>query len=65
MANLNLVIEVLEKELERQNLLIQSNTMVGIDEIEGPFIIKAPPSMLQLRDQLIDAIAYLKAKSPC
>lgn len=68
---LNLAIEVLEKELERQNLLIATNEDMW-KEIEvlgqasnprGPTPIEVYPNMLQLRDELESAIAILKTKN--
>ena len=70
MSNLNLAIEVLEKELERTNLLIMSNKVdkqyrKDFPEIRvhGPLIEEIYPNMVQLRDQIEDAIAYLKTKN--
>ncbi len=69
MSNLNLAIEVLEKELERTNLLIMSNKIQKQSrekhpdlKTDGPLIEHVYPHMNQLRDQLEDAIAFLKAR---
>lgn len=66
MSNLNLAIEVLEKELERQNLLIKTNENIKDKRIETPFgemgvvILQSHENMLKMRDQIVDAIALLK-----
>ena len=64
-----LVIELLQKELERQDLLIASNKFDKSNredypniKVWGPLIEEVYPNMLQLRDQIEDAIAYLKAR---
>jgi hypothetical protein len=67
---MELVIMLLEKELERQNLLIMANKMdkqkrkdmPGI-KMDGPPLDHIYPNMVQLRDQIEDAIAYLKTKT--
>jgi hypothetical protein len=68
---MNLVIDLLSKELERQNLLIMSNKIqkqarANVPDLksDGPLIEHVYPNMVQLRDQIEDAIAYLKTKSP-
>ena len=68
---MELVIQLLQKELERQNLLIMANKMDKQNrsnypnmKTEGPLIEAVYPNMLQLRDEIEDAIAYLKTKSP-
>lgn len=66
-----LVIELLQKELERQNLLIASNERVKqsnkefpmFAHLESTFYEQVYPNMVQLRDQIEDAIAYLNAKN--
>lgn len=67
---MKLVFELLAKELERQNLLIATNDQMW-EEIErqgmasnprGPVPSEIYPNMLQLRDQIEEAIAYLKAR---
>jgi hypothetical protein len=64
---MTLVIALLEKELERQNLLILANERAKEDPENSlykytglPEVIY--PNMVQLRDQLEEAIAYLKTK---
>lgn len=60
MSNLNLAIEVLEKELERQNLLIAaSETPIYRSELT---IGEVYPHMIELRSQLEDAIKILLLK---
>jgi hypothetical protein len=62
-----LVIQLLEKELERQNLLIMANKIEkqkykDLPGYKGPPLIENSfPNMVQLRDQIEDAIALLKA----
>jgi hypothetical protein len=65
---MNLVIKLLEKELERQNLLIMSNKMAKAapDKSKykgGPLPEEVYPNMVQLRDQIEDAIALLKTQN--
>lgn len=67
---MKLVIELLEKELERQNLIIASNERVKQHMMDFPkFTYEKPlfeeiyPNMLQLRDELESAIAILKTKT--
>jgi hypothetical protein len=63
-----LVIAHLEKELERQNLLIMSSKMEEqkykhLPGYKGPPPIKSVyPNMEQFRDELEQAIAILKTK---
>lgn len=59
---MNLVITLLQKELERQNLLIASCKFENAEKKGDPRYLphKISPSMVQLRDQIEDAIAYLK-----
>lgn len=59
MSNLNLAIEVLEKELERQNLLIKTHENI-LDRNLDPLPDSLTSNMYQLRDQIEDAIAVLK-----
>jgi hypothetical protein len=66
----NLVIELLEKELERQNLLIASNEHIKQKRKEfpnmkddGPLIEFVYPNMVKLKSQLEDAIALLKTQN--
>ncbi len=71
---MNIVIDCLKKELERQNLLIMSNKwdkqnrldFPGI-KAEAPLIEEVYPKMEQFRDELENAIilleTYLMAKS--
>ncbi len=65
---MQLVITLLEKELERQNLLIATNDQMW-EEIRqqefasyprGPTPEEIYPNMVQLRDQIEDAIAILR-----
>lgn len=66
---MRLVLDLLEKELERQNLLIMSNKMEkqkhkDMPGYKGPALPEEIyPNLLQLRDQIEDAIAYLKTKN--
>lgn len=62
---MNFVINLLEKELERQNLLILANERAKEDPENSlykytglPEVVY--PNMVQLRDQIVDAIALLK-----
>ncbi len=65
---MTLVIQLLEKELERQNLLIATNDQMWeeIRQQEFPSSPRGPtpeevyPNMVQLRDQIEDAIAILR-----
>jgi hypothetical protein len=63
---MKLVIECLEKELERQNLIIASNERVKQHMIDFPATYEKPlleeiyPNMVQFRDELETAIAHLK-----
>ena len=59
---MKLVIELLQKELERQNLLINSNK-VAIMDMYGVTIEYLYPDMVQLRDQIEEAITLLKTHS--
>ena len=59
---MKLVIELLQKELERQNLLINSNK-VAIMDMYGVTIEHLYPDMVQLRDQIEEAITLLKTHS--
>ena len=64
---MNLVIECLKKELERQNLLIMANKMEkqkrnDLPGYKGPELIEnIYPEMEQFRDELEAAIAILKS----
>jgi hypothetical protein len=66
---MNLVISLLEKALERQNLLIMANKMEkqkhkNMPGYKGPELPEVVyPNMVQLRDQIEDAIAFLKTKA--
>lgn len=67
---MKLVLELLAKELERQNLLIASNKWDKANredypdiKVWGPLIEEVYPNMVQLRDEIENAIAYLKTKS--
>jgi len=67
---MKLVIECLEKELERQNLLIMSNKLDKQNRLDfpniktdGPLIEEVYPKMEQFREELEDAITLLKSKS--
>lgn len=58
---LNLAIEVLERELERQNLLIKTHENI-LDKNLDPLPDTLTLPMYQLRDQIKEAINYLKTK---
>ncbi len=67
---MRLVIQLLEKELERQNLLIDTNSQMW-EEIEkqglssnprGPTPSDVYPNLFGLRDELEQAIKILKLK---
>ena len=65
---MNLVIELLQKELERQNLLIASNKMEkqkhkDMPGYKGPALLeKVYPNMVQLRDEIEKAIKILSLR---
>lgn len=64
---MNLVVEHLQKELERQNLLIMANRMAKANPEKskykgGPLPEDVYPNMEQFRDELEQAIKYLKNK---
>jgi hypothetical protein len=66
---LNLVIELLQKELERENLLIAASENANPQReaspeyrANNPPIEHFYPNIYQLRDQIIEAITYLKNK---
>lgn len=65
---MHLVISHLEKELERQNLLIEANKIDKQIYVDNPiYQAVAPidyiyPNMEQFRDELEHAIAILKTK---
>lgn len=65
-----LVIALLQKELERQNLLIAASEKANSQReaspeyrANNPPIEHFYPNIYQLRDQIIEAIAYLKNKT--
>jgi hypothetical protein len=67
---MNLVIELLSKELERENLLIAASENANPQReaspeyrANNPPIEHFYPNIYQLRDQIIEAIAYLKNKT--
>jgi hypothetical protein len=67
---MKLVIELLEKELERQNLLIATSERAKLRMREFPLFCydksimeEVYPNMVQLKDQIENAIAYLKTKN--
>jgi len=66
---MNLVIDCLKKELERQNLLIASNERCKkhmednpMFKYEKPLLEEAYPKMEQFRDELVKAIRILELK---
>jgi hypothetical protein len=59
---MELVLELLRKELERQNLLIKTHENI-LDRNLDPLPDSLTSNMYQLRDQIEDAIAVLKTKN--
>jgi hypothetical protein len=59
---MELVLELLRKELERQNLLIKTHENI-LDRNLDPLPDSLTSNMYQLRDQIEDAIALLKTQN--